>query len=182
MSDYFYGSIEIGGKLPATDVPAFIKALNYEGFEQGTTTLATGKSLEYSDEQATYGTFPDLETFCQKHGLTFTRKSSGKYEFDPEEVHWEPGMKEPEVMYTLEDGKEILTQEGLTQKFKKVESLMKKFSMKEAPLHINSRDTLKKTFARYMLKHGKKDAYEIVKEYLCNGVGNDNTVPPFEIV
>ena len=102
MADYFYGRIEVGGRLRAADIPAFCQAA-------GIPTHALTECLEdgqfvLEENDARYGQFEELEELCRELGLPYRRQSDGKYEFSPEIAFWMPGMDGADGIITDHDG------------------------------------------------------------------------------
>ncbi len=108
MSERLCAEIRIGGRLSRGQLPEFLKAVSKArvSLEWGDAcfTPTTADELLESlrdgrlwlcDDQASYGEFPELESACRALGLSYTRRSEGKYERDAEIVEWRPGMAEP---------------------------------------------------------------------------------------
>jgi len=109
MSDRMAAEIWIGGKVPVSLVPALCAAISDEGVSREwgdapfrpSTAEDLGQSLREDDhgvrllwlcdEEAGGGVFEELERFLREHGIAYTRQSTGRYEFDPEVVHFRPG-------------------------------------------------------------------------------------------
>jgi hypothetical protein len=122
MADWFPGEITIGGRVPATLEAELAKAVaatgglvgGYEGSpfdpdaQRLTEALDGNGHLFLVDDQARYGQFEELEAFCVKHGVAFDRHSEAKHEYDAENVHFRPGMKEPVSVSSNSDGNELL--------------------------------------------------------------------------
>jgi hypothetical protein len=117
MSDYVFATIEIGGALPAALVGALLEAIKRDGAkadigldepEEVTEDFLwqahRGKdTLRLMDENANYGAFPEVETFCRQHSLTYSRWSDAKHEYDATQTTWQPGMKDPANFLTNKD-------------------------------------------------------------------------------
>ena len=96
MSDRFYAGLEIGGLISGDLVPALAAQISNAGL------LFPGESLEQhinndgllalEDDQASYGEFPELEGWLQKHGIEFDRHSSGYFDLLPEWVSFRRGQ------------------------------------------------------------------------------------------
>jgi hypothetical protein len=109
MSDRIPAEIWIGGKIAASLVPGLCTAITDEGvsLEWGDARVRpTGaddlndamkenpqgvRLLWFCDDQASCGEFDILESFLREHEIPFTRRSEGRYEYDPETVHFRPG-------------------------------------------------------------------------------------------
>jgi hypothetical protein len=109
MSDRIPAEIWIGGKIAASLVPGLCAAIAGEGvcLEWGDARVhpagasdltdamkenAQGERLLwFCDDEASYGEFDILESFLREHEIPFTRHSAGRYEYDPETVHFRPG-------------------------------------------------------------------------------------------
>lgn len=64
--------------------------------------------LHLKDDQAHNGEFGVTERFCIDNNITFDRNSDHYMEYDGENVHWRPGMSEPQVTLSDSRGKEIV--------------------------------------------------------------------------
>jgi hypothetical protein len=96
MADWLNGEMTIGGPLPESgEVLDRLVTLMAENDEECKGNLlvafAEGSFLIVRHSQARSGEFPDLETFCQKHGIAFSRSSDGTGEYSNERVHFRPG-------------------------------------------------------------------------------------------
>jgi hypothetical protein len=108
MSDRIPAEIWIGGRITASLVPGLCAAIADEGvcLEWGDARVhpagasdltdamkenAQGvRLLWFCDDEASYGEFDILESFLREHEIPFTRHSAGRYEYDPETVHFRP--------------------------------------------------------------------------------------------
>jgi len=103
MADRFAGQINIGGKIPAElkdNLAELIFAeVTYLGtgcseeigaveavYKQFDSAASMNLPVRFSDDQARYGEFPDLEAFLRKHNIHFDRQSDARYEYDGETV------------------------------------------------------------------------------------------------
>ena len=109
MADRIPAEIWIGGKIAASLVPGLCAAIADEGVclewgdarvrPTGTDDLTDAmkenaqgvRLLWFCDDEASWGEFDILETFLREHEIPFTRHSAGRYEYDPETVHFRPG-------------------------------------------------------------------------------------------
>jgi len=110
MSDRIPAEIWIGGRITASLVPGLCAAVTDEGVSlewgnarirpSGTDDLADAlkenaqgvRLLWFCDDEASCGEFDILESFLREHQIPFTRHSAGRYEYDPETVHFRPGQ------------------------------------------------------------------------------------------
>jgi len=110
MSDRIPADIWIGGKIAASLVPGLCAAITDEGLslEWGDARVRpTGaddltdalkanaqgvRLLWFCDDEACCGEFDILESFLREHQISFIRHSAGRYEYDPETVHFRPGQ------------------------------------------------------------------------------------------
>jgi len=108
MADRIPAEIWIGGKIAASLVPGLCAAIADEGVclewgdarvrPTGTDDLTDAmkenaqgvRLLWFCDDEASWGEFDILETFLREHEIPFTRHSAGRYEYDPETVHFRP--------------------------------------------------------------------------------------------
>ena len=130
MSDHFPGSIEIGGELPRAKLEEFIAALTNDGpglgavYEEGGATeeeyrrfiendeSRTG-SITFSDPEARYGMFDNIEPFCAANDLVFVRRSSSHHEFDAELVWSTPNLDNHVTVWANGDGEVLIKLEKL---------------------------------------------------------------------
>ena len=128
MADYFPGEITIGGKVPTGLLEAFIGELKSAGAKVGgydgaEATFQTAEELRKAlsndghlflvDDQARFGQFEELESFCTKHGIAFDRHSDAKHEYNAENVYFRSGMKKPESVPSNNDGDALLRVETI---------------------------------------------------------------------
>ena len=107
MSDYIAAKIRIGGRISATLVPELCTVITQQhvSLEWGDARFRPRSAedllearreedgvrlLWLYDDQARWGRFDALEQFLQTHGIPFSRRSDGKYEYDPEIVEYRP--------------------------------------------------------------------------------------------
>ena len=107
MSDYMAAEIWIGGTISPSLVANLCAAITKQcaSLEWGDAHFSPGTQpdlLEASqekdgvsllwlcDDQARWGEFDALERFLWENGITYTRRSDGKYEYDPEVVEFRP--------------------------------------------------------------------------------------------
>ena len=119
MSDYMPAEIWIGGRVPATLAPQLCEQISSQGasLEWGGGSFTPSEArelleacedddgvrlLRLYDDQARGGQFEALETFLQEHEIAFSRRSDGKYEYDPEVVESRPGRAP--VYWTTDHG------------------------------------------------------------------------------
>jgi hypothetical protein len=109
MSDRIPAEIWIGGKIAASLVPGLCAAIIDEGVSLawgGARVDPTGaddltaaikanhqgvRLLWFCDDEASCGEFDVLESFLQAHDIAFTRRTDGRYEYDPMKVEFRPG-------------------------------------------------------------------------------------------
>lgn len=72
------------------------------------TTELDGKT-RFEGEKA-YALCDDLEAFLMEKGIAFSRYSDGKYEYDGDEAHWEPGMDNVRGFAMLNNGGRVFTE------------------------------------------------------------------------
>jgi hypothetical protein len=112
MSEHLSAEIWIGGNIPESLVPDLCAAITTEGvaleWGEGSFTPKTVQDLKTSlrqndqgerllwlcDDQASWGQFEGLERFLREHGVAYSRRSEGRYEYDPELVEYRPGSGE----------------------------------------------------------------------------------------
>jgi hypothetical protein len=146
MSDYFPGSIEIGGKVPKALAQELVDAVvnagaaegddwGGEGWEPETpedllkSAKESGGTLRLCNDQARYGEFDELEEFCRLNGIAYSRHSDAKYEYDAENVEFRPGMEGPETFFSNSSSNVQISQDEIKRE---VYPLLEKGKAKEA--------------------------------------------------
>jgi len=126
MAERMAAEIKIGGPVPAPLVPELLALLSQEGVVVGweeipfsATTITELLHLAQDDSQpvplhmvdyeAAWGRFAALEAFLAAHAIAFDRRTEAKYEYDAELVQFRPGMQEPCVQATNQDGEPVVT-------------------------------------------------------------------------
>ena len=112
MSEHLSAEIWIGGNVPESIVPDLCAAITDEDvalewgespFQPRTTgdletSLRENDNLErllwLCDDRASWGKFENLERFLREHQIPFTRRTEGRYEYDPEMVEYRPAFGE----------------------------------------------------------------------------------------
>jgi hypothetical protein len=187
MSEYFYGQISIGGKLPAALVPDFIEVLTEDisgdfDEEHFTNDLEACKlkpqHLEYSDSEANWGHFEGVESFCVKHGLIYHAKADANYDTMAEskffdgttestvitDTDFDPIMGKYHVLKYLEVGKELLADPT------------------KVPLHINSEVFHYKQVADLIMKFNITDPLTLLEKVIEMRYPDHGPVPVLEII
>ena len=112
MSDRMTADIRIGGPVPRElveelcgEIQAAGVRLDYDGpFCEPRTAedliAACGEDglLFLADHEVAYGEFAQLEDSLKQHGISFTRRSEGKYEYDPIVYEFRPGRNPVEIL------------------------------------------------------------------------------------
>ena len=144
--------------------------------------------FDFSDGEANYGQFEDLESFLTDNNIIFIRESAG-----------DGGDCIPEVVYfngtdtvqfkTNTDNVPILSIQTIKDWCKKAIILSEEFKKGNAPLHIentNSADTIDGIMARYSLKCKQEpSSAELVLAVLDNqypDIPTDDSLPPIRFV
>jgi len=117
MADYMAAHIKIGGKLQRSKLQEFlnlIQDLSAEDYwsspanqEYLQECLGDKKPMVLYDDQARYGEFEELESFCMENHLTFKRTSSPKYEYDGQIRYFSPDAGDQYIGAT-DDGEAYL--------------------------------------------------------------------------
>jgi hypothetical protein len=115
MSDRIPAEIWIGGKIAVSLVPGLCAEITDEGvsLEWGATRVDPSgpddltaaikadnqgvRLLWFCDEEASCGEFDVLESFLQAHDIPFTRRTDGRYEYDPVKVEFRPGTEQVDL-------------------------------------------------------------------------------------
>jgi hypothetical protein len=124
MSDRFPGEITIGGNISRLLLDELAEKIASEGVSidwQYTldktavrkaieAAAARGQTVRFTDDEACYGQFEDLEVWLTSHGIDFDRHSDARYEYDSENVYGR-GRKRPVVMNSDQSGKDLVNAE-----------------------------------------------------------------------
>jgi aspartate oxidase len=122
MSDRFPGEITLGGTIPrrlldrlagmiadqgvsidwqyALDKAAVRKAIE--------AAAASGQTVRFTNDEAAYGQFEELESWLTRHGIDFDRHSDARYEYDGENAYGR-GRRRPVVMKSDQSGKALVS-------------------------------------------------------------------------
>ena len=105
MSERIPASITIGGEIKRKTLEALVEFIGQAGVglnygeshvdpkEAMTVIMASqGSTVRFCDDQASWGLFNDLETFCRKNKVDFDRHSDGRGEFPAAEVFCRSGV------------------------------------------------------------------------------------------
>src|SRR5438094_5639318 len=101
MADHTSAVIWIGGPIPKALVPARCNVITAQGVSldwddlvelqvqaELESALNEKGHLQFTDPEARYGEFEELEAFLERHGISYDRHSSAKYEHDAELVRY----------------------------------------------------------------------------------------------
>ena len=122
MSDHFPGDIAIGGDIPRRLLDELAERIASEGVSIDwqyaldpaavraaiEAAAAKGQTVRFTDDEASYGQFGDLENWLTQHGIDFDRYSDARYEYDGENAHGR-GRKRPVVMTSSQSGSDMVT-------------------------------------------------------------------------
>ena len=124
MSDYFPGEITLGGSIPrrlldelAGVVVAHGVSLDWQyALDRAAvraaieTAAAKGETVRFTDDQAAYGQFDELERWLTSHGIGYDRHSDARYEYDAENVYGR-GRKRQICVRSDQSGKDLVSAE-----------------------------------------------------------------------
>jgi hypothetical protein len=105
LSEYISTYFEVGGKLPASLIDAFLNVAsddinNMIGPDTREELLELDNEICRFDGTANYGLCNELSKFCREHDLPFITHSEVCIEYNADTTFWLPGMEEPETFYT----------------------------------------------------------------------------------
>lgn len=96
MSDRFWAHISIGGPIPDNLIPELHEQLENAGLVNQDDELADFVDdrdlLSFTDDEACYGCFADLEEWLRENEIEFNRQSDGCYDCSPEIILWRKGI------------------------------------------------------------------------------------------
>lgn len=135
MADRMCAEIWIGGPVPAKLGPALVRAIRQEDMSldwgdalfvpKTVQDLDKAKDdegyLHFTDVEASYGQFGDLEAFLVKHGIPFHRRSEGKYEHNPEVVFYLPKFQGPISWHATQNGEMLVELEEVKKALRSLE-------------------------------------------------------------
>lgn len=188
MSDHFYARIRIGGRLPSKDLPEFLDTINGEISERKTEEDLRGCTqkagcLDLEDNQARYGQFNDVETYCRKHNLSYVRDSDSYAEYDAEKAFWRPGMKEAECLLTNKNAHPVIDKRNILEYMEDLRKFLKKVkSVDDAPIKINSEHPHHAAYAKRILETNSIDVLDLLQLRINMEYPDSGTLPAFEIV
>jgi len=124
MSDRFPGEITIGGMIHRRLLDELAGMIASEGVSidwQYTidkaavlaaieAAAARGETVRFTDDEACYGQFENLENWLTSHGIDFDRHSDARYEYDGENAHGR-GRKRPVVMSSDQSNNDLVSAE-----------------------------------------------------------------------
>jgi hypothetical protein len=124
MSDRFPCEITIGGNISRRLLDKLAETIASEGVSIDwqyaldkaavrkaiESAAARGQTVRFTDDEACYGQFEDLEGWLTSHGIDFDRHSDARYEYDGENVYGR-GRKRPVVMNSDQSGKDMVNAE-----------------------------------------------------------------------
>ena len=124
MSDRFPAEITIGGNIPRRLLDELAGMIASEGvsidWQYAMDKAAVRAAIEaaaarcetvrFTDDEACYGQFEDLENWLTSHGIDFDRHSDARYEYDGENAYGR-GRKRPVTMKADQSGKDLVSAE-----------------------------------------------------------------------
>jgi hypothetical protein len=122
MSDRFPAEITIGGNIPRRLLDELAGMIASEGVsldwqyaldQAGVraaieTAAAKGETVRFTDDEAAYGQFDDLENWLTSHGIDFDRHGDARYEYDGENAYGR-GRKRPVIVNADQSGKDLVS-------------------------------------------------------------------------
>ena len=128
MSDHFPGEITIGGSIPRRLLDELAERIASEGVsidwqhaldaaavrEAIEAAAAEGRTVRFTDDEAVYGQFDELEQWLTSRGIDFDRHSDARYEYDGENVYGR-GRRQPVAMRSDQSGRDLLSAEEVRQ-------------------------------------------------------------------
>lgn len=117
MSDRFPAEITIGGDIPRRLLNELAGMIASEGVsldwqyvldqpavrEAIEAAAAKGETVRFTDDEACYGQFEELESWLTRHGIDFDRHGDARYEYDGENAYGR-GRKRPVIMNADQSG------------------------------------------------------------------------------
>lgn len=147
--------------------------------------LGKGKCLDYSDGEANYGQFDDLEQFLQENNIIYIRESAGdSCDCVPEVVYFDG--KEVIAQETNSDNNPIVSVQTVKDLCNTAMEMEQEFKKGNAPIYATEpHDTVQSIMAKYTLsKSYTPNGAELIKAYLDHeykDIPNEDSLPPFTI-
>jgi len=124
MSDRFPAEITIGGTIPRRLLDELVGMIASEGvsldwqYSLDTTAVqaaietaaSKGQTVRFTDDEACFGQFEDLEQWLTSHGIDFDRHGDARYEYDGENAYGR-GRKRPVIVNADQSGKDLVRAE-----------------------------------------------------------------------
>jgi len=124
MSDRFPAEITIGGPIPRWLLDELAGMIASEGVSidwqyvldqpavRTAIEAAASKSetIRFTDDEACYGQFEELENWLTSHGIDFDRHGDARYEYDGENAYGR-GRKRPVIVNADQSGKDMVSAE-----------------------------------------------------------------------
>ena len=124
MSDHFPGDITIGGDIPRRLLDKLAEMIASEGvsidwqyaLDEAAVRAAIeaaaskGETVRFTDDEACYGQFDDLENWLTGRGISFDRHSDARYEYDGENAYGRT-HKRPVVMKSDQSSQDLVSTE-----------------------------------------------------------------------
>ena len=199
MSDWFAGTIYIGGELPAKDLPDFIATIVGEipGIDQkeindettpekfleylnenineddGSNIVEADGSLRFYVAEARCGMFEDVEAFCVSNGQTYVRLSDSSGECIAEVEYWMPGMENVKVVAADNEQNPIID----TPVIKYMIDAVQAFNPEDAPLTLNKDSNTHEGFLGNWALKNEWNPFEALKAL----IENHAPTPPDEV-
>ena len=122
MSDRFPAEITIGGNIPRRLLDKLAGMIASEGvsidwqyaLDEAAVRAAIeasaskGQTVRFTDDQASFGQFEDLENWLTGHGIDFDRHSDARYEYDGENAYGRD-RKRPVVMNSDQSNNDLVS-------------------------------------------------------------------------
>lgn len=128
MSDRFPAEITIGGTIPRRLLDELAGMIASEGvsldWQYALDTAAVraaieaaaskGKTVRFTDDEACFGQFDDLENWLTNRGIDFDRHGDARYEYDGENAYGR-GRKRPVIINADQSGKDLVRAEEVRE-------------------------------------------------------------------
>ncbi len=124
MSDRFPAEITIGGNIPRRLLDELTGMIASESvsldwqyaLDQSAvraaieTAAAKCETVRFTDDEACYGQFEELENWLTRHDIDFDRHGDARYEYDGENAYGR-GRKRPVIRNSDQSGKDLVSAE-----------------------------------------------------------------------
>jgi len=185
MAEYFWGCIQIGGRLKKELLPdlhhAMIEEINDSSADEIMNDLQAcctkPQNIEYTQSDARWGEFEGIQSFCTEHKLVYLTKSEAAVECDAQFKFFD-GENETTVVCSS-DFDPAISKYHLMEFMKHIKELCGDIA--KVPLVLDSKDFHISEVAKIILKHNTTNPIEVLEILISERYPDAGDVPALEI-